>query len=113
MPVSNNKDLPRRRPPSKTVEGREDQLISLAIDLAERQMIEGTASSQVISHYLKLGSTKDRLEKEIMEQQKQLLKAKTDALNSSQNVEKLYKEAMRAMQTYSGSSNTNEDEEDD
>ena len=57
---------PRRRPPAKTVEARENQLITLAVDLAERQLLEGTASAQVISHYLKLGSTKDRLEKEIL-----------------------------------------------
>ena len=59
--------MPRRRPPATSVEARENQLISLAVDLAERQLSEGTASSQVITHYLKLGTTKDRLEKEKLE----------------------------------------------
>ena len=61
---------PRRRPPATTPEARENQMIALAVDLAERQLLEGTASSQVITHYLKLGSTKERIEKEILEKQK-------------------------------------------
>jgi hypothetical protein len=105
--------MPRRRPPATTVEGRENQLISLAIDLAEKQLLDGTASSQVISHYLKLGSTKDRLEKEIMEKQKELLQAKTEALNSSKNVEELYANALKAMRTYSGNKRMNEDDENE
>lgn len=96
-------DLPkRRRPPATTPEARENQLISLAVDLAERQLSEGTASSQVITHYLKLGSTKEKLEKEILEQQKLLMQAKTDALKSAKNGEELYKNALDAMRTYTG-----------
>ena len=91
-----------KRAPARTVESRENQLISLAVDLAEKQLSEGTASSQVISHYLKLGSTKERLEKEILEGKKKLITAKTEAIESSKNVEKLYKEALSAMQTYGG-----------
>lgn len=85
-----------------TIEGREDQMISLAIDLAEKQLREGTASSQVITHYLKLGSTKERLEKEILGEQKKLIVAKTDALQSAKRVEELYAQAMDAMKRYSG-----------
>lgn len=92
----------RRQAPAKTIEGRENQLISLAVDLAEQQLMDGTASAQVISHYLKLGSTKERLEKEILEQQKELMKAKTEAIQSAKRVEDLYLEAMNAMKTYSG-----------
>lgn len=91
-----------QRPPAKTPEGRENQLISLAVELAERQLIEGTASSQVISHYLKLGSTKEKIEKEILEKQKELLVAKTDAIKSAKKVEELYASALSAMKTYSG-----------
>lgn len=83
-----------------TPEAREDQLIALAVDLAEKQLIEGTASAQVITHYLKLGSTKERLEKEIMEEQKALLVAKTESIKSSQITEGLYREALSAMKTY-------------
>lgn len=85
-----------------TPEARENQLIALAVDLAEQQLRDGTASSQVITHYLKLASTKDRLEKEIMEKQKELLEAKTEAIKSAKRVEELYSNALTAMRMYSG-----------
>jgi Rps23 Pro-64 3,4-dihydroxylase Tpa1-like proline 4-hydroxylase len=77
-------------------------MIALAVDLAEQQLIKGTASSQVISHYLRLGSTKEKLEKEILEQQKELIKAKTEAIQSAKKVEELYLDALNAMKRYSG-----------
>lgn len=89
-------------PPSGTVDGRENQLIALAVDLAEKQLREGTASAQVITHYLKLGSTKERMEKEMMAEQIKLLTAKTEALKSAKHVEELYSEAMAAFRRYSG-----------
>jgi hypothetical protein len=92
----------KKRAPAKTVEARENQLISLAVELAEKQLMAGTASSQVITHYLKLGSTKERLEKEILEKQKDLLTAKTESIQSSKKVEELYKNALDAMRTYGG-----------
>ena len=93
---------PRR---ARTLEAREDQLIALAVDLAEQQLRDGTASAQVITHYLKLGSTKDRLEKEIMAEQKELLKAKTESIQSAKRVEELYLDALNAMRSYSGRTN--------
>lgn len=90
--------------PALTPEARENQLIALAVDLAEKQLIEGTASSQVITHYLKLGSTKEKIEKEILEQQKELISAKTQSLKSMARVEELYSEAISAMKRYSGQS---------
>ena len=84
------------------MEERENQLISLAVDRAEQQLRDGTASSQVICHYLKLGSTRDRLEKEIMEKNKELLAAKTEMINSAKRVEELYEQAVDAMRLYSG-----------
>ena len=95
----------RRSRPGLTPESRENQLISYAVDLAEQQLRDGTASSQVITHYLKLGSTKARIEKEILEKQKDLLEAKTQALQSAQRVEELYANALEAMRTYSGNNN--------
>ena len=92
----------KRRPPATTPEARENQLICLAVDLAEEQIRNGTASSQVISHFLKLGSTKERIEKEILEQQRELIKAKTEALHSAKRVEELYSKALDAMRLYSG-----------
>lgn len=88
--------------PATTVEARESQLISLAVDLAEKQLREGTASPSVIAHYLKLGSTKDRVEKEILELRKELISAQTEALKSAKRMEEIYTEAMRAMRSYNG-----------
>lgn len=102
MSISKKEEVKLRRPPAKTVEARENQLIALAVDLAEQQLSQGTASSQVITHYLKLGSTKERLEKEILEKQKELLQAKTESFQSGKRVEELYKNALDAMKSYSG-----------
>lgn len=104
-----NNDKPKRmRAPAITVEAREKQLISLAVDLAERQLSEGTASSQVITHYLKLGSTKEKLEKEKLEKENELLRAKTEALQSTKKVEELYLNALNAMRSYSGQDEGND-----
>lgn len=92
----------KKRRPATTPEARENQLITLAVDLAERQLSEGTASSQVITHYLKLGSTKEHIEKEILQEQKTLIQAKTEAMKSAKKVEELYKNALDAMRSYSG-----------
>lgn len=85
-----------------TPESRENQLISLAVDLAEKQLMEGTASSQVIAHFLKLGSTKAQIEKELLEKQRDLAAAKTDSLKSAAHMEELYLKAVNAMKSYSG-----------
>lgn len=98
----------RRQPPATTPEARENQLIALAVDLAEEQLSQGTASSQVITHYLKMGSTKERIEKEILEKQKELLQAKTEAIQSAKRVEELYTNALDAMRSYSGQGGDNE-----
>lgn len=97
---SNNKSKKIR--PALTPEARENQLIYLATDLAEQQLRDGTASSQVITHYLKLGSSKDRIEREILEKQKELISAKTESLKSAKKVEELYTNAIAAMKKYSG-----------
>lgn len=108
-----SKDIIEREfPPAKSIEERENQMISLAVDRAERQLRDGTASSQVICHYLKLGSTKERLEREIMEEHKELLQAKTEMMNSAKRVEELYTKALSAMRSYSGKQD-DEDEYDD
>lgn len=98
--------------PALTPEARENQMISLAVDLAEKQLMEGTASSQVITHYLKLGSTKERIEKEILEKQKELISAKTESLQSAKRIEELYTDAISAMRRYSGHGGPDDDEED-
>lgn len=88
--------------PALTPEGRENQCISLAIDLAEQQLRDGTASSQVITHFLKLGSSKASLEKAKLEYETELIRAKSKALESNQHSEELYLEALQAMQLYKG-----------
>lgn len=100
----------RKIRPALTPEARENQMISLAVDLAEKQLLEGTASSQVITHYLKLGSTKERLEKEKLEEENKLLKARTEALQSAKRVEELYADAIAAMKRYSGNGDGDTDE---
>lgn len=100
----------RKIRPALTPEARENQMISLAVDLAEKQLMEGTASSQVITHYLKLGSTKERLEKEKLEEENKLLKARTEALQSAKRVEELYTNAIAAMKRYSGNVRGDENE---
>lgn len=97
-----NSDASYKIRPALTPEARENQMIALAIDLAEKQLIEGTASSQVITHYLKLGSTKEKIEKEILEKQKELIDAKTEALQANKRIEELYENALNAMKRYSG-----------
>lgn len=92
--------------PGLTPESRENQLISLAIDLAEKQLRDGSASSQVISHFLKLGSTNNMLEKTILEKQTALLTAKTEAIKSGKVIEELYTNALAAMRKYSGNNNS-------
>lgn len=103
----------RKMLPALSIEARENQLINAAINLAEKQILDGTASSQVITHYLKLGSTKEKLEQEMAKLQNELLKAKTENLNSQKNTEALYKKALEAMSTYSGKNPEHNDEEDD
>lgn len=102
-----------RMRPGLTPEARENQMISLAVDLAEQQLREGTASSQVITHYLKLGSTKERIEKEILERQKDLITAKTESLKSQKRVEELYSEALKAMRTYAGAGGQEDYDDED
>lgn len=101
---SNTKTKSKRRP-SSTPEGRENQLIALAYDRAEERIRNGTASSAEIVHFLKLGSSKERLEQEDKRKDIELKTAKTEALQSMKRVEELYSGAIEAMRKYSGHAN--------
>jgi len=92
----------RKMRPALSPEARENQMISLAMDLAEQQLRDGTASSQLITEFVKRGSTKSRIEQEILEEQKELIEAKTQSLKSAQRIEELYANALNAMRNYSG-----------
>ena len=98
---------PKSRP-ALSPEARENQMIALAMDLAEQQLRDGTASSQLITEFVKRGSTKARLEKEILAEQKELMAAKTAALQSQKRVEELYAEALKAMRNYNGQGDPDE-----
>ena len=96
--------------PALTPEARENQLIALAVDLVEQRLLDGTASSQETTHFLKLGSTKARLEKEKLEEENKLLRAKTENLESQKRVEELYSEALKAMRDYAGYGSEEQDD---
>lgn len=95
-------DSLRKMRPALTPEARENQLISLAVDLVEERLRNGTASSQETTHFLKLGSTKAKLEKRILEKQEELLDAKTESIRSARRMEEMYADAMKAFMSYSG-----------
>ena len=108
MRKASDKSVNKRRPPALSPEAREKQLISLAVDLAEQRLLDGTASAQEVVHFLRLGSTRARIEQEMLKDQSELVKAKTEAIKSAKRVEELYESAMIAMKRYSGSSDADE-----
>lgn len=98
---NNNIDIRDIRP-AETLEARENQMIALATKVAEQQMKDGTASAMVITHYLKLGTEKAKLERKQLEADIELKKAKVEAIESSRRMEALYKDAIEAMKLYTG-----------
>ena len=94
--------MPHNSPPAQTSEARENQLIAAAVDLAEQQLRDGSASPSVITHFLKLASTKQQLEIEKLKSETEFLRAKAEAVQSNQKAEELYTNAIAAMRTYSG-----------
>src|SRR3954447_9676319 len=104
VPARRRKSEPEqhRQKPATTPEGRENQLVSQAVDLAEDQIRAGTASSQVITHFLKLGSTRERLEQQRLEHENELTRVKIEVIESQKRVEELYMEALTAMRSYAG-----------
>ena len=100
--TNNNVRTTTKRRAAMSPEARENQMISLAVDVAEKQMLEGTASSQVITHFLKLGSRKEQLEREKLENENELLRTRIKALESSEKSEEMYAKVLRAIKEYSG-----------
>ena len=98
--------------PALTPEARENQLISLAIDLVEQRLIDGTASAQETTHFLKLASRKAKLEVERAQLENELIKAKTKSINDQADIKKLYTDAIEAMKRYSGHRRDPEDYDD-
>lgn len=100
--ATSSKDTPKKIRPALTPESRENQLIALAMDLAEQRLLDGTASSQEVTHFLKLGSTKARAELDKLKKENELLVAKKKDLESREQSGTMYEEALKAMRLYSG-----------
>lgn len=111
--VTSNTTQRRNSRPAINPEIREAQLTSLAVDLAEKQLRDGTASSQIITHYLKLATVKEKLELKLLEREVELKQAKTEALQSQKRIEELYANALSAMRNYSGQGDPEDYEEYD
>lgn len=103
----------RKVRPAISPEAREQQLIALAVDLVEQRLLDGTASSQETTHYLKMASTKARLENEKIKYELELTKAKTESIKSQQRSEEMFEAAIRAFKGYSGQGRDEEEDEDD
>lgn len=103
--------MARKSVPALTPEERENQLINAAVNLAEQQLLDGTASPSVITHFLKLASTKQQLEVEKLKSETEFLRAKADAVQANQRSEELYANAIEAMRRYSGTNDDYADEE--
>lgn len=111
--TGSNKEPRKKHPPATTPEGREQQLIALAMDATEKRIRNGTASAQELVHFLKAGSPNAKLERQILEKQKELITAKTSAIESQKRVEELYANALSAMRSYSGDFTGEVDEYED
>lgn len=95
--------------PALSPEARENQMIALAMNLVEERLRNGTASSQETTHFLKLASTKEKLEQEKIEKELKMIDAKTAQLESQANMEQLYISAIQAMKSYSGNGDSNDE----
>ena len=111
--VKSTSESSRSSLPALTPEARENQMIALAVDVAEQQLRKGTASSAIIVHYLKLATVRSQVELEKLKKEKELLEAKTKSLESSQHSEELYTQALRAFSSYSGKEPSSDDEQED
>lgn len=98
--------------PALTPEARENQMVSYAFDLVEQRLLDGTASSQETTHFLKAGSTKAAAEKKLLEMQIELAKVKAESIRREEHREELFKEAIEAMKMYSGNGKREEHDQD-
>ena len=106
--ASSSGEFPKSRPPI-TPEAKESQMISLAMDLVEKRLRDGSASSQETTHFLKLATVKAKKELEILEEQRKLIVAKTDEIDSRKETKAMFEAAIKAMQTYKGKGDVDED----
>ena len=102
-PREDDKKSAPKRPPATTPQARENQLVSMAYDAAEKQIRSGNASSQLLTHFLKLGTAKEGLERQKLEAENKLLAARVENMLSNSKIEELYAKAIGAMRQYQGS----------
>lgn len=108
--VTGSKPVPNRRP-ALSPETREQQMISYAYDLVEQRLLNGTATSQETTHFLKLGSAKAQLELEKLRKENALLSAKEEQIKSEQRSSELLEAALKAFKSYSGNGGDSDDED--
>lgn len=108
--VTSSSDSPKKLRPALTPEARENQMIALAMDLVEQRLLNGSASSQETTHFLKLATVKYQLEKEKLQKENRLTDAKVDAIKKQEESKELYENALKAMQRYNGRGVQNDDD---
>lgn len=106
-------DKKNRNHADRTPEGRENRLISMALDLAEERLRNGTATAQEVVHFLKLGSEKSRVEVEKLELEKKLVEAKTENLKAQRDMATMFNDAMAAMKRYRGEEDDSDEYDDE
>lgn len=111
--VETSEETPRRTRRASNPDAREKEMIALAMDYAEKQMKEGKASSQVVTHFLKLATEREKTERKILRLQEKLVKAKTDVYKSNAETSKMYQKAIDAMRKYSGNGDDDDYDDDD
>lgn len=104
-------EKPKSRP--RTAKARENHMINLAMDLAEKKLNDGTASSQIISYFLDLASPEQKLKTKMLEEQVKLVHAKTEAIESSKDMQELYRDAIKAMSEYCIPTDDGEDSDEE
>jgi hypothetical protein len=104
MPRKSEDKKPKGNRPSTDPQAREQQLVNLAVNLAEQQLLDGTASPSVINHFLKLASTRETIEREILEKQAKLIEAKALSISKDREAEEIAKKAIEAMKNYNSGS---------
>jgi hypothetical protein len=100
--VTNTSEPKQKMRPALTPDAREKQLAAAAYDLSEQRLLDGTASAQEIVYWLKVGSMREKAERERLAEENKLLRAKTKAIEDDKENRVLYEDAIKAMRNYSG-----------
>ena len=111
--TSTTGSTPKKIRPALDPAARENQMIALAMDLVEQRLLDGTATSQEVTHFLKLGTERERLERERLRVENDLSRAKKEALASQKRMDELYSEAIAAMKRYAGHGDEVEEDYDE